>query len=195
MRIIAGSAGGIPLSVPRTGGVRPTMDQVRGAIFSSLAERVEGARVLDLFAGAGGLGIEALSRGAKTVIFVEHYRPAVDCIRKNLEKARLSGGQVVCLDALAYLDRLSKEGAPEPFDLIFADPPYTTTEQPVDFCAKLLASPGLGVALAADGLFVLEKSPRHALAPPDPGAWEIVRQKRYGSTEVLFLTGRKPGMP
>lgn len=195
MRIIAGSAGGIPLGVPRTGDVRPTMDQVRGAIFSSLAERVEGARVLDLFAGAGGLGIEALSRGAKAVIFVEHYRPAVHCIRKNLEKARLTGSQIVCLDALAYLDRLAKDGAPEPFDLIFADPPYTTAAQPVDFCAKLLASPGLAAALAADGLFVLEKSPRHALDAPDPGVWEIVRQKRYGSTEVLFFIGRKPGTP
>jgi 16S rRNA (guanine966-N2)-methyltransferase len=195
MRIIAGSAGGIPLAAPRSGDVRPTMDQVRGAIFSSLAERVEGARVLDLFAGAGGLGIEALSRGAKAVTFVEHYRPAADCIRKNLEKARLTGGQVLCLDTLAYLDRLAKDGAAEPFDLIFADPPYTTASQPVDFCAKMLASPGLASALAPDGLFVLEKSPRHALAPPDSGIWEILRQKRYGSTEVLFIARLKPAAP
>ena len=90
MRVIAGSAGGIPLSCPRWDGVRPTMDQVRAAVFSSLAERVPDARVLDLFAGTGGLGIEALSRGARGATFVERDRRAVECIRQNLAATRLS---------------------------------------------------------------------------------------------------------
>lgn len=188
MRVIGGLAGGIPLHSPRTGHVRPTMDQVRAAIFSSLAERVPGARVLDLFAGSGGMGIEALSRGAREVVLVEQDRATTACIQRNLEKTRLAAAaRVLCQDVFAYLAR-RQSGATDDaaFDLIFADPPYTTREQPVDYARQLTASGALAAALAPDGLFVLEKSPRHALAL-DPLAWECVRQKRYGSTEVLFL--------
>src|SRR6202162_180441 len=87
MRVIAGSAGGIHLAVPRRG-VRPTMDRVKAAIFSSLADQVIGASVLDLFAGSGGLGIEALSRGAASVLFVEEDRQSIAAIEKNLGKAK-----------------------------------------------------------------------------------------------------------
>jgi len=83
MRVIAGTAGGIQLLVPKTG-VRPTMDRVKAAILSSLGEAVVGARVLDLFAGTGGLGIEALSRGARSAVFVEKDRLAIETIRRNL---------------------------------------------------------------------------------------------------------------
>ena len=187
MRVISGVAGGIPLVSPRTGNVRPTMDQVRAAIFSSLADRIAGARVLDLFAGAGGLGIEALSRGALAATFVEQDRTVADCIRRNLEKTKLStGARVITQDAFTFLNRRTATDNLEPFDLIFADPPYTTREQPIDFGQQLTASPALKAALAADGLFILEKSPRHPLAL-DPRVWETVRQKQYGSTEVLFL--------
>lgn len=195
MRVIAGSAGGIPLACPRGDGVRPTMDQVRAAVFSSLAERVPGARVLDLFAGTGGLGIEALSRGARVATFVERDRRAVDCIRKNLAATRLSAqAEVICLDAVSYLARTFADGsAAAPYDLVFADPPYTTGEQREDFAARLLASPDLVNALKADGLFVLEKSPRHSLTVETNG-WTSVRQKRYGTTEVIFLI-RAPVSP
>lgn len=188
MRVIAGSAGGIPLSCPRWDGVRPTMDQVRAAMFSSLAERVPGSRVLDLFAGTGGLGIEALSRGARTATFVERDRRAADCIRKNLLSTRLSGqAEVVCLDVLTYLHRKFADGVVvEPCDLIFADPPYTTNDQREDFAAALLASPSLVKALDPEGLFVLEKSPRHPV-DVEVNGWLPVRQKRYGTTEVIFL--------
>jgi 16S rRNA (guanine966-N2)-methyltransferase len=185
MRVIGGVAGGIPLFSPRSDGVRPTMDQVRAAIFSSLAARIAGARVLDLFAGSGGVGIEALSRGARTVTFVERDRAAADCIRRNLEKTKLlAGGSVVCLDAFAFLDR--RTGPDGAFDLIFADPPYTSAAQPVDFARQLTGSAALQAALAPSGLFVLEKSPRHELTL-NTMRWNIVRQKRYGSTEVVFL--------
>ena len=184
LRVIAGSAGGVPLVCPPSDKVRPTMEQVRGAMFSSLAASVPESRVLDLFAGAGSLGIEALSRGAASVTFVERDRRAVDCIRANLEKTRLGqAAELVCADVFAYLSRPSSK---PPFDLIFADPPYTTVEQPVDFSARLLASPELVARLADGGLFVLEKSPLNPL-PPDLGGWQIIRQKRYGTTEVLFL--------
>lgn len=184
LRVIAGSAGGVPLVCPRSEHVRPTMEQVRGAIFSSLASLVPEARVLDLFAGAGSLGIEALSRGAGNVVFVEKDRRTVDCIRANLEKTRLQAGtELVSSDVFSYLQR----AAPRlPFDLIFADPPYTTAEQPVDFSAKLLASSELVACLGVEGVFVLEKSPLNPL-PSDLHGWTITRQKRYGTTEVLFL--------
>ncbi len=90
MRVIAGSAGGINLDVPKKG-VRPTMDRVKAAIFSSLGEMVIGARVLDLFAGSGGLGIEALSRGASTAVFIDSDRRSIEVIERNLTRAGVKG--------------------------------------------------------------------------------------------------------
>lgn len=184
MRVVSGTAGGMPLACPRTLDVRPTMDRVRGAIFSSLAERAPGARVLDLFAGSGSVGIEALSRGAASAVFVERDRTAADFIRRNLAKTRLEEcAQVVGLDVFKYLERRATEDAR--FDLILADPPYTSTTQSIDFAARLLAPLAVDQALAEDGIFVLEKSPQHDLEIPE--SWEVRRQKRYGSTELLFL--------
>ncbi len=182
MRVVSGTAGGVPLACPRTLDVRPTMDRVRGAIFSSLAELTPGARVLDLFAGSGSVGIEALSRGAAGAVFVERDKTAADFIWRNLAKTKLeAAARVLCLDVFKFLDRRETD----PFDLILADPPYTTSAQPVDFAAKLLAPGGVENALTPDGIFVLEKSPQHALALP--GGWQVRRQKRYGSSELLFL--------
>ena len=187
MRVIAGSAGGIPLACPRWDGVRPTMDQVRAAVFSSLAERVPGARVLDLFAGTGGLGIEALSRGAHAATFVERDRRAAECIRKNLVSTRLAeGAEVVCLDVGTFLQRFADRVDATPYDLIFADPPYTQHDQTEDFAAKLLGNAALVRTLADDSLFILEKSPRHPVKLEVNG-WLPIRQKRYGTTEVVFL--------
>src|SRR5216110_2538089 len=102
MRVIAGSAGGIRLEAPKTG-IRPTMDRVKAAIFSSLGDRVPRARVLDLFAGTGALGIEALSRGAASATFVENDRRAVESIRRNLAQTRLDG-RIHELDVFHFLD-------------------------------------------------------------------------------------------
>lgn len=188
LRVIAGTAGRIPLACPKGDHVRPTMDQVRGAIFSSLGDLVPGARVLDLFAGTGGLGIEALSRGARAATFVESDRRAIDCIRANLEKTRLAASaERICLDVFTFL----KRAATVPFDLIFADPPYTTRSQPEDFAARLLASEGLADSLTPDGIFVLEKSPQHVL-PDFAERWETLRKKRYGTAEVIFLRRAAP---
>src|SRR5256714_11107929 len=122
MRVIAGRAGGVRLISPKSG-LRPTMDRVKAAIFSSLGERVIGARVLDLFAGAGGLGIEALSRGAAAAMFVESERNAVAAIERNLAKTRPSG-RVRHRD---LFDFLRHAGAAERYEIIFADPPYEKT--------------------------------------------------------------------
>ena len=181
MRVIAGSAGGIQLEVPKRG-VRPTMDRVKAAIFSSLACEIAGAHVLDLFAGSGALGIEALSRGATFALFVEQDRQSVDTIKKNLARARLEGSvrQQDTFDFLRQLNSTRK------FDLIFADPPYEKTKAGERFTEKLLANEKLAELLAPDGVFVLEKRPGETL--PRMKLWRLIRQKTYGATDVLFLS-------
>lgn len=185
MRVVAGTAGGIPLYIPKTD-LRPTMDVVKGAIFSSLGEMVIEARVLDLFAGSGGLGIEALSRGARHVVMVEKERLAVQTIKKNLEKTRLTGA-VYEMDIFSYLDRLA---APGSFEIILADPPYSKQQGDRDFTNELLASEALRAALAPGGIFVLEHRPGAKLPLKD--RWICLRQKRYGATEVALLRAASP---
>ena len=180
MRVVAGSAGGIQLLAPKTD-LRPTMDRVKAAIFSSLAEKAPGARVLDLFAGTGGLGIEALSRGSASAVFVESDARAVDAIRKNFTRTRLQG-EVRQMDVFAFLDRAAKPGE---FDIVFADPPYAKAPGQRDFGAELLRSATLAAALAPGGIFVLEKPPG---APfPAEMQWRCDRVKKYGATEVAYL--------
>jgi 16S rRNA (guanine966-N2)-methyltransferase len=157
------------------------MDVVKGAIYSSLGDFIVGARVLDLFAGSGALGIEALSRGAAAVTFVESDRRAVATIEKNLEKTKLTG-DVRSLDVFHFLDRVA---APGSFDLILADPPYAKAAGERDFTPELLGSEPLRKALAPQGVFVLEHLPGAKL--PLRNTWECFRQKRYGATEVALL--------
>ena len=157
------------------------MDRVRGAIFSSLGEFIVGANVLDLFAGSGGLGIEALSRGAASAVFVENDRRAIAVIEKNLAHTRLRGS-VHALDIFSYLDRLA---APASFDAIFADPPYAKIPGERDFAPELLRSEFLRRALKPGGVFILEYLPGAKL--PLENEWELIRDKRYGATAVAFL--------
>jgi 16S rRNA (guanine966-N2)-methyltransferase len=159
------------------------MDRVKGAIFSSLGDAVVGARVLDLFAGSGALGIEALSRGASSAVFVETNQQSVAVIERNLAKTNLKG-RVRQQDVFDFLQHAS--GA-ETFDIVFADPPYEKTGDGERFTEKLLANEALSQLLGADGIFVLEKRPAEAL--PEIKQWSLVRQKTYGATEVLFLSG------
>lgn len=162
------------------------MDKVKGAIFSSIGEAIVGARVLDLFAGSGALGIEALSRGAAAVTFVESDRRAVSTIEKNLLKTRLSG-RVQAFDVFRFLDRFAAAGS---YDLIIADPPYAKVPGERDFTPELLGSAPLGAALAPGGIFVLEHLPGAKL--PLRPVWECFRQKSYGATEVAFLRVATP---
>ena len=180
MRIVAGSAGGLEIAVPKTD-LRPTMDRVRGAIFSSLGEFIIGARVLDLFAGSGGLGIEALSRGAADAVFVDSDRRASVAIEKNLAHTGLAG-TIRTLDIFSYLDRLAGTAS---FDVIFADPPYAKKEGERDFAPDLLRSESLRRALRPGGTFILEHLPNATL--PTGNEWELIRDKRYGATAVAFL--------
>ena len=180
MRVIAGAAGSIRLEVPRTE-VRPTMDRVKAAIFSSLGEIVIGARVLDLFAGTGGLGIEALSRGAASALFVEKYSAALTAIERNLARTKLKGS-VRKQDVFAFL--LSSQPR-EQFRIIFADPPYEKTKSGEEFTRLLLDDTRLPGMLEPSGIFVLEKRPSEKM-PPMP-LWNVTRARAYGATEVLFL--------
>ena len=180
MRVIAGRAGGLRLVSPKTS-VRPTMDRVKAAIFSSLGETVVGARVLDLFAGTGALGIEALSRGAESALFVEENRQSIAAIGKNLEKTGFKG-RIRQQDAFSYL----KSASAEKFRIIFADPPYEKTKSGDRFTEKLLRAEALPRLLEPGGVFVLEKRPGEELSSTK--LWQVNRQKSYGATEVLFLS-------
>jgi 16S rRNA (guanine966-N2)-methyltransferase len=180
MRVIAGSAGGVRLAVPKRG-VRPTMDRVKAAIFSSLGAAIIDARVLDLFAGSGALGIEALSRGAAWAEFVEADRQSAELIERNLAKTNLKG-RVRNQDVFEFLRRASSA---DNFQIIFADPPYEKTRDDKNYTEKLLQNPSLPQLLHPGGIFVLEKRPGESL--PEAKLWRIVRQKSYGATEVLFL--------
>ena len=183
MRIIAGSAGGIPLKVP-PGVTRPTTDRAREAIFSMLGESVLEARVLDLFAGSGGMGLEALSRGAAHATFVEQQGQAAKVVQENLARTKLSGGQVTKADAFTALKRLA-EGS-ERFELIFADPPYAKKPGDVDLGAKLLDDPNLRTVLQPGGIFVLESMVTKGGGGAIAG-WDVIRDRAYGSTRILIL--------
>ncbi len=185
MRVVAGSARGLRLSAPAGTDVRPTSDRVREAVFNALGslEAVEGARVLDLFAGSGALGIEALSRGARAAVLVDRDRGAVDVVRRNLATTGLATqAEVVRADALAFL----RDGRPA-FDLVLLDPPYRFS----DWDALLEALAG---AVTPDTVVVIE-SDRDVEAP---FGWRVERRKRYGSTFVTIVRppeSRRPSQP
>ncbi len=182
MRIIAGIAKGMTLVAPR-GDARPTSDRVREAIFSSLGERVVGATVLDLFAGSGALGLEAASRGASTVTFVENARASLDALEKNVSMFR-RGREVTCEFRVLHADAFRLPVLGGTFSLIFADPPYGDAAQ------KLLALP---LPLASDGVFALESAKRNVLTPGE--AWSVKREAVYGDTRVSFLARTGSSMP
>lgn len=179
MRIIAGEAGGRPLKAPPDG-VRPTMDRVKGAIFSSLGDLVPGARVLDLFAGSGAMGIEALSRGAASATFVESDERCVRCIRENLRRARAEAS-VQTMDAFRFLDLYAGDGQ---FDIVFADPPYAKHPGDPDHSATLAASEKLAACLTPGGVLVLERQSGGAALSC---VLDAGRTKTYGGSEILYL--------
>jgi 16S rRNA (guanine966-N2)-methyltransferase len=180
MRVIAGNAGGIRLAVPKRC-VRPTMDRVRAAIFSSLGDAIIGAHVLDLFAGSGALGIEALSRGASSAIFVENGRQSAEVIEENLTRTKLKG-RILSQDVFDFLRNPSNT---EKFEIIFADPPYEKMQRGESKVEKLLNNERLPHLLELDGIFVLEERPNETVSGLK--LWRVIRQKQYGTTEVLFL--------
>jgi 16S rRNA (guanine966-N2)-methyltransferase len=178
VRIIAGKAGRMSIQVP-TSVTRPTTDFVRQALFSILSERVEDARVLDLFAGSGALGLEALSRGAASCVFVEQHRQAASIITKNLAKTKLTGGRVATSAVEAFLKK--NIGT---YDIILADPPYWKYHGDADEIGKLFASGLVVPQLADDGWFVAEAS--SAYRAPEAEGLILADRRAYGSSALLF---------
>jgi 16S rRNA (guanine966-N2)-methyltransferase len=177
MRVIAGSAGGIRLKIP-SHDLRPTMDMVREAVFSALADFVVGARVLDLFAGSGAYGIEALSRGAAQAVFVDDHPRSIEAIRLNLSKTKLIG-KVFRNDAFRFLKKQENQ-----YRLVFADPPYAKSAGDRDFAGELMENASLAAAVEPGGLLVLECSPMKEVTTSR--FWEITRTKKYGATKLSF---------
>jgi 16S rRNA (guanine966-N2)-methyltransferase len=181
MRIVGGEFRGRPLAAPRTDAIRPTTDRTREAVFNVLAhrfgEKLEGARVLDLFAGTGALGLEALSRGAAFAVFIDESAEARGLIRSNVEAFGLTGRtKIFRRDATA----LGEAGTLAPFDLVFADPPYGK-----GLGERALRSARSGGWLAAKALCVVEEA---ASAPFETGSgFDLLDERGYGETMIRFI--------
>lgn len=183
MRIISGTAGGIKLQVPK-GEVRPTTDRVREALFSILGETIHHARILDLFAGSGAFGIEALSRGAKSVRFIDILRSSCNIIKENLAKTSLQGGYILQADAVSAIRREPEAG----YDIIFADPPYCKYVGDRDFIKELMKG-RLHEILADDGYFIAEAELGWGVGDATQcefDGWKIVDRRSYGKNTLIF---------
>jgi 16S rRNA (guanine966-N2)-methyltransferase len=181
MRIIAGQRRGLILSTFDDAGIRPTKDIVKEFIFNCLANITDmsASTVCDLFAGTGNLGIEALSRGACRATFIENDPRAAALILRNLKKAKLEKAYVIQADAVRFLETPSQEK----FDIVFADPPYSTALG--NFIIDNVMANGY---LSPHGVLVVETSPDEILKPPD--AWpglKFYKQKKWGTSRVTIL--------
>lgn len=187
MRIIAGAARGTRLEVAAGSSTRPFLELARGALFNSLTGRLPGARVLDLYAGSGALGLEALSRGAAEAVFVERDRRAVEVLRGNIARCGfVLESRVVAGDALAVLARL--EGV---FDAVFVDPPFPDPAAWAESGDDARLGGLLARLLAADGVVALRLEGKRA-APPEWDGLEMARDGKYGRSRVCVY-GRTPG--
>jgi 16S rRNA (guanine966-N2)-methyltransferase len=181
MRISAGEHRGRRLRSPRGRRTRPTSEFLRQAIFNILAARVRGARFLDLFAGTGAVGLEALSRGASAVTFVERDAGSVETLRANVAALGFSGRtRVIAGDALPMLARLEAAGAP--FDIIFVDPPYAR-----DLAARCMERLAHGGVLSENGILVVQTFHKTVL-PERVGLLARVRERRYGESALVLYT-------
>jgi 16S rRNA (guanine966-N2)-methyltransferase len=172
MRIIAGTHRGARIAAPKGLQTRPTGDRVREAAFNLIGP-VDGASVLDLFAGSGAMGLEALSRGAASVTFVESDRAACRIIAENLEKLKLAGARVTCADAIWTLRAETRT-----YDLVLVDPPYEQWEELEPRLAEHLPR-----VLAPDGLLVVETGSRVEPSLPLP----VRTSRRYGSARLTLF--------
>jgi 16S rRNA (guanine966-N2)-methyltransferase len=178
MRVIAGEAKGRTLVVPRGGGTRSATDRIRETLFAILEPELDAAQVLDLFAGAGTLGIEALSRGAARATFVERGAEAVKALRRNLATTNFGArSEVVAANVIAYLD--ARPGGQ--FDIVFCDPPFAE----VGIAEATLGHDGLRSAVAQDGLVVARAHGKHL--PTVPSFLQVARVKEIGEEKLLFL--------
>jgi len=183
MRVIAGSLKGRQLTAPDWPGLRPTSDRLRETLFNVLGDQVSGARVLDGYAGTGAVGIEAVSRGAREVVFVESDRRACGLVARNLARCGIERGYVIIRATAARgVERLREDPAFVPFDVVLLDPPF---DQLPDEVLRLMD--GL---LAPAGVLVLEHARRQA-APNDEGSLHRTRELVSGDSVLSFYACRR----
>ncbi len=179
MRVISGTARGHKLVAPKGQRVRPALDKVKGAIFNILFD-VSEASVLDLFAGSGAVGIEALSRGAARAVFVEEWSEAADSIKRNLAHCKVTElGRILKMSVERAIRLLDREGCK--FDLIFIDPPYLkglVNPTLASLCASSLAHKGT--------ILIVEHHPKEPIEPPEGLA--LTDSRKYGQTLITFLS-------
>ncbi|HOQ76715.1 MAG TPA: 16S rRNA (guanine(966)-N(2))-methyltransferase RsmD [Thermoclostridium sp.] len=179
VRIISGIAGGIPIKVPPTDKTKPTLDRVKESVFSILQPCIPGTQVLDLFAGSGSLGLEALSRGADFAVFVDSSRLCTETIRENIEKTRMSDkAQVVKADVYKAIRDFANQG--RRFDIILMDPPYSR-----NFVCKTLQMIVENDIIIENGVVAVEHIESEPL-PDRIGRLGKVRSKHYGDTVFTF---------
>ena len=180
MRITSGIFGGRNLRVPKSDTIRPTQDRVRESVFNIIQCELGGTRFLDLFAGSGAVGIEALSRGAASVTFVERDHRHAAVLRENLAEiagARVAG-EIYETDAYRWLEGYAGEG----FDIAFADPPYALGEE--KGYASVLATLARRGVVKAGGLFIAEMTA--VQSAEEPSGWELLRDRTYGKTRICI---------
>lgn len=183
MRIIAGKCGGRHINPPRTSRIRPTTDRIKQMIFDALGYPFHFSRVLDLFAGTGNLGLEAMSRGARSVVFVDNSSMAIKTIAANCQLLSLSASsKIIQMDVFRALNQFSKKS--EKFDLIFADPPYRKM-----YVHQLLAFFDTAQLLSETGILVLEHA---SLDIPQINLVHIqlLKHKKTGETSFSFYSSR-----
>lgn len=189
MRVVAGTAKGRKLKAPKTPGTRPVMDRVKTALFDILARRVKGTRFLDLFAGTGSIGIEALSRGATAATFIELGPEALRCVRDNLTTTGFTGqSEVLRTDAFRFLE--SAQAAGRRYDIVYVAPP-----QYQGLAAKALAQLDAAPLTEPGGLVIVQVDPREGAEVREISLHTLHEsdERRYGSTLLLFYdhTGGK----
>lgn len=182
MKITGGQAGGLTLHTPPGNRTRPSTDRLRESLFAILSARIPGSRVLDLYAGTGSLGIEAASRGAVEVHWVERHGPTLSLLKKNVARLAPAGVEVVSCFHRSDVFPFLKGASGTPFDLILVDPPYADLEES-GTPERLFDRIREGNWLHPDGMLVLESESRWA-APDELPGWELSRRKVYGSSAV-----------
>ncbi|HHW49234.1 MAG TPA: 16S rRNA (guanine(966)-N(2))-methyltransferase RsmD [Clostridiaceae bacterium] len=181
LRVITGTARGHKLKTVKGLNTRPTSDKVKGALFNILAGRIEGSNVLDLFAGTGNLGIEALSRGAASAVFIDKSPECISVIKENLKHTKLEErATVIPGDVMAVLKKMSNNF--KKYDIIFMDPPYN--KNLIQDTLKIIEENGI---IKNDGIVVVEKSAKDDTAL-NLEKLKLFRVKRYGDTVLSFFT-------
>lgn len=182
MRVIAGKARGHPLIAPDGLNTRPVTDMIKEALFSSWQMKLEGSHFLDLFAGSGSMGIEAMSRGAEKTVFVEKDHKAIEIIKKNLSSCKFTDGYIIYKDDVFHrIEHLKSEG--EQFDIIYLDPPFTIDS----IFVPVMETLSDGKLLREDGIIVI-RTRKDKEMPDEIGKLEKCKFKRYGISGVHYYT-------